>query len=147
MGQKRDRNIYIVSKPSGAKVTYDGKFIGTTPTFLRFVEGGDTVGDHVLEIAMEGYIPYRRMFIDRHDYGTMSSDYPLKVVAHLEPLPSGLDRPSPTASLKPSLRLSSRPQKTEAIGQRWAVVVGISRYKHGGSDLANLRYADRDAKA
>jgi uncharacterized caspase-like protein len=147
VGQKRDRNIHIASKPSGAKVTYDGKFIGTTPTFLRFVEGGDTVGEHVLEVTMEGYIPYRRMFIDRHNIGPVSNDYPLKVVAHLDPLPGGQYWPSPTASHGPSLRLPSRPQKTGAIGQRWAVVVGISRYKHGGSDLANLRYADQDAKA
>jgi uncharacterized caspase-like protein len=132
-------------------VTYDGKIVGNTPTSISFVENFDTVGEHVLEITLEGYIPYRRMFIDKFEIGE-SSDYPLRIVAHLEPLPGGQYWPSPTASHGPSLHPSSRPPKLEsaqtgAIGQRWAVVVGISHYKHGGPDLANLRYADRDAKA
>jgi uncharacterized caspase-like protein len=143
----KERHIRIESRPPGAQVTYDGKIVGTTPTSISFVESYNTVGEHLLEITLEGYIPYRRMFIDQLQIGQDSTDYPLKVVAHLEPLPGGLYWPSTKASHGPSLQQSSQPQKTGAIGQRWAVVVGISRYKHGGPDLANLRYADRDAEA
>lgn len=32
-------------------------------------------------------------------------------------------------------------------GQRWAVVIGVSRYQHASKGIPNLRYADRDARA
>jgi uncharacterized caspase-like protein len=43
--------------------------------------------------------------------------------------------------------VAPKPTKAEGIrGQRWAVVVGISRYQNA-HDIPNLRYADRDASA
>lgn len=36
---------------------------------------------------------------------------------------------------------------SRGIGQRWAVVVGISDYKHSGTGITDLRYAARDAAA
>jgi uncharacterized caspase-like protein len=152
MMTEKKRHIRIDSRPRGAQVSYDGKIVGTTPTSISFMESYDTVGEHELEVTLEGYIPYRRIFIDKLQIGQDSTDYPLKVMAHLEPLPAGQYWPTPSASQKPSRYLSSRQQKqatdkTGTMGQRWAVVVGISHYKHGGGDLANLRYADRDAEA
>lgn len=38
-----------------------------------------------------------------------------------------------------------RPERT--TGERYAVIVGISKYLHAGSGFSNLRYADRDAHA
>ena len=39
----KKRHIRIESNPSGAKVTYDGKPVGTTPTSLTFLEAYDTI--------------------------------------------------------------------------------------------------------
>lgn len=36
---------------------------------------------------------------------------------------------------------------TSFRGQRWAVVIGLSRYQHAAKGIPNLRYADRDARA
>ena len=37
--------------------------------------------------------------------------------------------------------------KLPEVRQRWAVVIGISQYAHGGQSFPNLRFAQRDARA
>jgi uncharacterized caspase-like protein len=39
----------------------------------------------------------------------------------------------------------SKPERTTA--EKYAVIIGVSRYQHAGQGLPNLRYADRDASA
>ncbi len=41
----------------------------------------------------------------------------------------------------------SRERPTPEVRKRWAVVIGISRYAHGGKVFPELKYAARDAKA
>jgi uncharacterized caspase-like protein len=131
--------------------------MGKTPTTITFIEGRDTEGIHVLEVSLEGYQIYTRTFVDIYELG-VSTDYPREVYANLLPTdpnafasapygpPPGVPYSRPAKVPYGRLYTSEGPG-TGAIGQRWAVVVGISRYQHGGRDLANLRYADRDAKA
>lgn len=45
----------------------------------------------------------------------------------------------------PALSAAATPQK--ATGTKYAVVVGVSRYRNASAGLSNLRYADRDARA
>jgi hypothetical protein len=146
MGQRQA--IYVDSKPQGAKVTYDHKPVGVTPTTISFVKGLDTVGEHVLEVTLEGYQPFVEKFIDRFSLG-YSTDYPKEVFANLEPLAAGgYPPPQVAAAGVPAAAEGQTPvSPSTPVGQRWAVVVGISRYQHGGRDLPNLRYADRDAEA
>ncbi len=46
----------------------------------------------------------------------------------------------------PAAAIPAKPGTEVFRGQRWAVVVGISRYKHS-HEIPNLRYADSDASA
>lgn len=41
-------------------------------------------------------------------------------------------------------RIDPYPQRPSSVGERWAIVVGVSRYEHAS---LNLRYAHRDAQA
>lgn len=46
--------------------------------------------------------------------------------------------------------LPAHPGKIKPLsskGAKYAVVIGISKYQHGGAGLPNLKYADRDAQA
>ena len=41
----------------------------------------------------------------------------------------------------------ARDEPTREVRKRWAVVIGISRYAHGGKAFPQLKYAARDARA
>ncbi|MFH1673324.1 MAG: caspase family protein [Pseudomonadota bacterium] len=58
----------------------------------------------------------------------------------------------PESQTPPKLKQNGGTMPTPAhrfeAGQKWAVVAGISRYKHSGNNqITNLRYASRDAQA
>jgi hypothetical protein len=52
------------------------------------------------------------------------------------------EKPGKGAPLK---KVAAPPEKI--TGEKYAVVVGVSRYKYAGAGLSNLRFADRDASA
>jgi hypothetical protein len=161
IGIEQDRKIKIDSSPQGAKVTYDGVSQGTTPTYLTFVESNKTLGTHILKIKKDGYRTIIRKFIDKKNVGT-SRDYPKSVFFNLEKeeppivkshtprlktppvtIQQEKIRPATPALPKPKHKFTSN-----VVGQKWAVVVGISKYKNtGNNQITNLRYAAKDAQS
>ncbi len=107
-------------------------FVGTTiPQALidaASMVGRDVVkflsSDHIIAMAVNAYKK-------KHGYAAVSPP-----TYHAQAPPSRHTR-------------QSLPQKYNAgTGQKWAVVAGISKYKHSGNNqIPNLRYASRDAKS
>jgi len=83
--------------------------------------GGFEIGPGRNSVELEFSDPYRRVHY---------SSFLLQ--RGEEPIPSILPK-------------AGRPEKVE--GEKFAVIVGISKYQNAGAGLTNLRYADRDAKA
>lgn len=55
------QQVGIESTPSGAKVTVDGQFFGTTPIVANLKRGEN----HTVKIEMEGYLPYETTLVKK----------------------------------------------------------------------------------
>ena len=78
----------------------------------------------------------------RNSYGDFVAESTIAKLKLVSP-PVIADSPRPLIGKKQVWEKESFVQ-----GQKWAVVVGISKYKYAGNNqITNLRYADRDAKA
>lgn len=129
----------VTTEPSGAAVFCDGVRQGATPTTASFSEKLG-FGTYHLRVEKDGYVAQERFFKER---GLLDFSYIPRQI-HFDLQPSGkasLGVPEPET---PSARM---PAPSELAG-KWAVVVGLSRYAHGGdSGLTELAYAHADAKA
>ena len=59
----------IASRPRGAKVTLDGKEVGTTPMTLSALARGE----HRVELDLDGYFPYAKTIKLRPGYNSLDA--------------------------------------------------------------------------
>ena len=73
--EKKRTLLSVASVPAGASARIDGKSAGTTPLKTHL-----PVGDHDLELRLDGYKPYQRRL-------TLEPDAPLPLLLQLDKLP------------------------------------------------------------
>jgi hypothetical protein len=135
------KNITIDSKPRGATVQFDGRYVGTTPTTLHVKITPDTLGSHLLMVTKDGYNPWKTTFQDRGPRGTTYAD----VLAQLEPEQGANGAASATA---PQLSVGTTPRLSHDklnLGTHWAVIIGVAQYQD--TRIPALRYGTADAQA
>ncbi len=81
--------------------------------------------------------------------GDLRRDPAVLAIAETESTTFAASSPIPSLSTEPLFAGHiGRDEKTREVGERWALVVGVSDYKYSGqSGLVNLIFADDDAKA
>jgi len=136
-------NLAIQSTPQDADVYYDGEYKGKTPLTLHILEVPETVGTHTLAIRKDGHKTFSTTF---HDYFGPNNNTYKNVHAELEPLETK-SHSAKEIKQGSSISASQEFNSHEHIG-KWAIIIGISKYKYSGKyGLTNLIFADDDARA
>jgi len=133
----------IESEPSGAKVFFNGNYIGTSPFNHDFIEHVGTIGTHTLSFKLDGYEEGYHVIHDKNSLNILSSDeYPPEIFVKLQP-----SKQFSAPKTKNEISLNQTDLKNGSR-KNWAVIIGISKYQYSGQNgLTNLIFADDDAKA
>ncbi len=138
----------ITSDPSGAEVFLNGNYIGKSPFNHKFIEHAGTLGTHTLSFNLDGYKNEYYIINDDMSLNVFSSDeYPANIHVKFEnPIQETHIKTTPPSSVLSIKETNVKEKKYNLIGKSWAVIIGISRYKHSTEKgLTNLIFADDDA--
>jgi len=133
--------IRIQTEPPGASVSVNGGFVGTSPVVFEqtdhsFKQGLPTL---TVETEKDGYVPSSRR-VTAGGCCPSKDNWPSVVLLRLTPKPV-----EPSAAAAPRLKGAGVRLAPQAVGQRWAVVIGVAEY--ADSRIPALRYASADAQA
>jgi len=152
-----DVTVVVKTDPSGAKISVDGKPIGTSPTTFKDESGRQKT--FTLEIQKDGYEPITRVLTRKWDSARI--EYRLDPVYYytLNPLPGMVivsatqagagqvvSKLVPSALFQKVSDVDAIPAARKSAKERDAValVIGISRYRD--ESIPQVRYAKRDAE-
>lgn len=151
-----DPGVQVVVKtdPPGAKISLDGKYIGTSPITFRDPSGGQQT--FTIEVQKDGYEPIARTLTRKWD--SMRLTYRLDPVYYytLFALPGSKEEIVAAAKSAKVLTPASTPPKPSDVDEipklrklakdrdAVALVIGISKYRD--EMIPPVRYAKRDAE-
>lgn len=135
---------YITSEPPGAKISVDGTYKGQTPLTVKIA---DKIGcTYNIKAEMQGYASDIKIFREPMLNTGAPTAIPETVHFTLRLTESPQFYPKVAASAVPEKQPPATFYKPKgAKRKRWAVIVGISRYRD--TRIPALRYASSDAES
>lgn len=140
------QNVQIETTPTGADIEVDGKDVGQSPVSVPLLvdKPGCTDAErrHIIRVKKQGYHEQTQILMSDSYWWSNPKPFPNKLNLKLAPLVQ--------SSTPQSLTYLDQAQytPTSSIVNKWAVIIGISKYKYTGKNgLTNLIFADDDAKA
>ncbi len=132
----------ITSSPAGAGIIVNGRDLGVTPLTTKVKQGVGIGYTYRFTATKPGYCPETKTFEERFLGATVKGVIPPEMHFELRP-----QLPGVTIHSEKSMPEADHGASADAkdVGSRWAVIIGVSRYRD--SRIPGLRYASADARA
>jgi len=150
-----DVTVVVKTDPPGAKISMNGKPLGTSPVSFRDQSGRKE--DFTIEIEKDGYEPMTRIVTRKWDTAHLTNRLDPVYYYTLDPLPGmaivsaaqsslSANKPVPPGLFQKFSDVDTIPAARKSSKERDAValVIGISRYRD--ESIPQVRYAKRDAE-